>query len=83
LSDFVSASESQNTMQVAPCTLHDDSFQRADHTKVTPLYEENVGTCQSSNNKTDRHKTGLYGMSIIQCYKSKQKRCQWRSLQCL
>jgi hypothetical protein len=30
LSDFVSASASQNIMQVALCTLHDDPFQRAD-----------------------------------------------------
>jgi len=44
LSDFVSVSESQNIMQVAPCTLHDDPFKKkTDHTKVSPLYEENFG----------------------------------------
>jgi len=50
---------------------------------VSPLYEENFRAWESSNNKSDRHKTGLYGMSIIHCYNSKQKRCQWRSLQYL
>ena len=61
-------------MQVAACTLHDDLFQRADHTKVSPLYEENFRACDSSNNNLDRPKTGPYGMSIIHCYNSKQKK---------